>query len=970
MVKSSSRYIIFCILLTNFLCATQLQKVSLQLQWLNQFQFAGYYMAKHKGFYELAGLDVELKPFKNGINVAQEVNENRATYGIGRSSLIIEKSKGANIKLLSAIFQSSPLVVLSTKNSNIRSVKDFRGKKIMTTSDATSTVSIEAMINQNGVDLDDLIKQQHSFDINDLISKKTDLMVAYISNEPFLLKKQGVKPVVFDPKDYGFDFYSDLLFTSDNEIKNHKQRALDFRDASLMGWEYAFEHIDETINLIFEKYNEQKKSKEALLHEAMELKELVYLGIKDIGNIDGAKIKRIYDIYNVMGLIQNKLNLKSFVVDIQKRDMLDLTFKEKRYLNNKKELSVCVKKAWLPYEDMQKGKFIGIGADLLNLYAKKLDLRLKIVSANTQTEILKLLRNKKCDVKPMMGIEQEKKMPYISTYKQIEDNIVLITRIEQPFIDDLGSLKQTVVMAQGFERFIKFIQKEYVHLDIKIVKDIDTALSLVARGEVYGYIGTSLVSAYQIQKKYSTKLKIVNDFKSIALGIGVRDDDPMLLNILNKIMVRSTQKEIKEIFDKWIVTTVEKEQDYTFVWQLIGIFIFILSIVTFFLIRQKQLHLDIEDLNHALEEKVHSTVLDLSRAQKLAKVGSWRFCNRQNELSWSDEAYNIFGIDTSKYTIKTIEDFIQYIHPDDLEMVSSAFDNHIRTKEPYFKIHRIITPANQIKYVEERCESIFNDAGEALVSNGTVQDVTQRVLAQKDIESKNQQLIKQSQLAQMGEMISMIAHQWRQPLSAISARTNNLTMKIIMDQKVDTKLFHKELDYISEYAQHLSETIDDFRGFFKQNKQKELTTLEEIINSTLTIVQISLENKNIKIEKRLNCNITFETYASEIKQVVLNIIKNAEDVLLERKIQNPRIVIETCYNEQTQHKKIIIQDNAGGVPIGITDKIYEPYFSTKKEKDGTGLGMYMSKMIIEDHCDGKLSVINDEMGAVFSIELN
>ena len=242
----------------------------------------------------------------------------------------------------------------------------------------------------------------------------------------------------------------------------------------------------------------------------------------------------------------------------------------------------------------------------------------------------------------------------------------------------------------------------------------------------------------------------------------------------------------------------------------------------------------------------------------------------------------------------------------------------------------------------------------------------------KEVEKNRQQdhqIIQQARLAQMGEMISMIAHQWRQPLNSISLTSSNLKIKCMLDD-MDKDIFEKELNLIEDYSQHLSETIDDFRIFFKENKEKKITTLEEIVNSTLGIVKVSIENKGIKINKLFNCNNKLETYSNEVRQVVLNLIKNAEDVLLDKNIKNANITIETMFNKESQKYILMIKDNAGGIPEDIMDKIFDPYFSTKKEKDGTGLGLYMSKTIIEDHCNGKLTVINDEEGAVFTIEFS
>ncbi len=232
---------------------------------------------------------------------------------------------------------------------------------------------------------------------------------------------------------------------------------------------------------------------------------------------------------------------------------------------------------------------------------------------------------------------------------------------------------------------------------------------------------------------------------------------------------------------------------------------------------------------------------------------------------------------------------------------------------------------------------------------------------------QDQKLFQQSRLAQMGEMISMIAHQWRQPLAAISATTSNLKFKIMLDE-LDPQVLEKEIDLIDKYSQHLSKTIDDFRGFFKENKHKEKVTLEELIENTLDIVEKSLKNKNIRINKLFKCKKKFEVYQNEIIQVILNLIKNAEDALLEKNIKYPVITLKTSCKKNIG--TIIIQDNAGGIPDEILDKIFDPYFSTKMEKDGTGLGLYMSKTIVEQHCEGKIYVKNDKDGAIFTIELN
>ena len=235
-----------------------------------------------------------------------------------------------------------------------------------------------------------------------------------------------------------------------------------------------------------------------------------------------------------------------------------------------------------------------------------------------------------------------------------------------------------------------------------------------------------------------------------------------------------------------------------------------------------------------------------------------------------------------------------------------------------------------------------------------------------DVKEKEKLLHKQARLAQMGEMMSMIAHQWRQPLNAISATSTSINLKAKLG-KLENDYTLEMTDNISEYAQHLSDTIDDFRNFFKPNKEKSETSYSELLESVLKIIETSIFNNGISLIKDLESQDRFVSYPNELKQVILNLFKNAEDALIDKNVQDAFIKVRTY----KKAKKLILElsDNAGGVPEEIIDRVFNPYFSTKKKKDGTGLGLYMSKLIIEEHCNGALSVKNSKEGAVFKITL-
>ncbi|OQX74542.1 MAG: hypothetical protein B6D59_02165 [Campylobacteraceae bacterium 4484_4] len=227
-------------------------------------------------------------------------------------------------------------------------------------------------------------------------------------------------------------------------------------------------------------------------------------------------------------------------------------------------------------------------------------------------------------------------------------------------------------------------------------------------------------------------------------------------------------------------------------------------------------------------------------------------------------------------------------------------------------------------------------------------------------------LIHNSRLAQMGEMMSMIAHQWRQPLSAISATSTGLQVKIELDN-YDQAFFLDALQKIEEYVLHLSHTIDDFANFFKPNKKKEDVEVKDLIEKALFIIHPSLKKHSILVMKEIHCSHKVHTIYNEVVQVLLNLIKNAENALLKKGVLEPKIMIRAY--EKGEHTVIEVEDNAGGIPAENLNRIFEPYFSTKQSEKSTGLGLYMSKFIIEESCGGKLEVENSSEGAKFTITL-
>lgn len=235
-----------------------------------------------------------------------------------------------------------------------------------------------------------------------------------------------------------------------------------------------------------------------------------------------------------------------------------------------------------------------------------------------------------------------------------------------------------------------------------------------------------------------------------------------------------------------------------------------------------------------------------------------------------------------------------------------------------------------------------------------------------DIHKKEELMLSQSRQAAMGDMIGMIAHQWRQPLSVIAMVANNLRASMELSEEIVQADIYKLIDVLSEQTQYLSRTIDDFRTFFKPEKTKEKIVLCRIYEKLQSMMQKILENNQITLTLVNDCNIEFYTYPNELIQVMLNVVNNAKDAIKERKIENARIEIDTSVVNNLL--RISISDNAGGIDKSVIERLGEPYVTTKST-NGTGLGIYMSLMIIEKHFGGTLHWKNINGGSCFTIEL-
>ncbi|MBP9491463.1 ABC transporter substrate-binding protein [Aliarcobacter cibarius] len=856
------KFLLTIIFLTTSLYSSELKKVTLQLAWFDQFQYAGYYIAKEKGFYKELGLDVEIVPFSFDKNIIKDVNDGKIDFAVGRENLILEKQKYPNIVALAAIFQASPLILISKKDSKIEKIEDFANKRIMTTRDDAEEASLKAMLVSRKVDIKTLNFIPHSHNIKDLINSKTDLISAYTSKAPFFLNKYNIKYNTFSPKDYGFDMYSDFLYTNSQLIATDPNVAILFKNASMKGWEYAYSNISEATELILNKYNTQNLTKEELIFEANELKKLSYYETKKLGEISYEKLKRIYDLYNVLGLVEKPIDVSEFI--FKPDNNLIISNIEKNFLNEKEILNLCIVPNYMPYSDVVDGKFIGFVADYMALVENSIKKPIKFVQTKSIAESFTFIKEKKCDILPM-AIKTKERESYLSfTKSYLNLPLVLITKSGEIFTDDLRNLKNKKVSIVDNYAFFNTLKNKYKNIEFVKVKNLDEGFEKVLNDENFAHIDFMQSSWYKIQTDYMSKLQISAKLdESEDISIAVLKENTVLSNILDKAVLSIDKASSTEILNKWVIKDNKKEFNYNLLLQISFVVFIIFSL------------------------GVYRQIL-LNKANKRLKY--------------------LVDLKTKK-----------------LQNVNKRLS---------IRIKRILEKSQQ----------------------------KDRILAQ------------QQKMVSMGQMIENIAHQWRQPLSVISTNASAIKLKKEMNLLKDDELI-KTVEQIVNTSKYLSQTIDDFRYFFRPQKDKEIFSLASCIKKCLDLINENFVQNNIKIIYKLE-DINVLGYETELIQVLINILNNSKDAFVQNNIDKKLIFI--TLKEINKKVHIEIYDNALGVSQIILDKVFEPYFTTKYKSSGTGIGLYMSKEIVTRHMDGDIFMDNYEFiyenekykGAKLSIVLN
>lgn len=562
--------LLMSLLATNVYADKPLEKVSLQLSWKYQFEFAGFIMAKEKGYYRDVGLDVELLEYHENSSIIDDVMKQRINYGVHNANIVIDNGKIVPTVLMATYFQQSPLVFVAAKE--ITHPSQLVGKTIMGSRYELKYSSLALLLKHYYVNTNNSSFREHSFNIDGFANKNVDVMSAYITNELFELKQRDIEYSIIDPVDYGISMSAVNLFTSREEAINHPNRTRDFIIASNKGWAYAISHINETISVLKQQYR-VNKSFEALDYEAEISKKLMLLGFFDIGEISKELSFRAVKQLKYSGLLAETENLGTFVFEdvIKKANLsLSLTEEERRYLVDKKQITMCVDPEWMPFESIEEGKHIGITADVIALFNQKLPIPIVLIPTESWAQSLQKAKQRQCDILSLAAETPDRTSYMNFTSPYIELPIVMATKIDVSFIADISEVKDKPIGVVKGYAIGSELKASIPGINLVEVDSISEGLERVENGEIFGYVDNLMVISDSIQKEFTGELKVSSRLnQGVKLGIGTRNDEPQLHGIFETLVNNLSSTDLQPIYNKWVAPHEQTTISYGVLWKLL-----------------------------------------------------------------------------------------------------------------------------------------------------------------------------------------------------------------------------------------------------------------------------------------------------------------------------------------------------------------------------------------------------------------
>ena len=532
------------------------EKVSLQLQWKHQFEFAGFYAAKEKGYYANAGLEVNIREYKKGKEIIASVLAGKATFGTLYSSSIRARMEGKPVMLLANYFKRSPLAF--AVKPDIYFPGDLKGKKVMGEKHELESANFSQMFQQFNMTVDDFTVVPHAFGIDKFVNNEVDAMTVFLTNEIYDLRQKKVPFNIIDPNNYGVPLYDVTLFTSESLANKRPAMVKAFIDASNKGWEYALANPEEIVDLILAKYNSQNKSREHLLYEAHRTQRMIQPDIYPIGSIDPERIKKIEELFASEGVAKSIVPPENFIFGLSNPEKINLTSAEQAFLKRKPSIKVVKSFHQPPFTVYEGSSVTGYLYDLLTEVIRIAGFKTQYIEGGgTYDGMVEAVAQGAADLLPNMNSTRQLADSVAKTVPVVTTPNVLVAKIGAPQIRETFELfGKKVAVVKGYaqdQHLDRFPQIHKVH-----VASNDEGFKAVRMDKAEYFLNNLANAAYILEETFATDLQIsgeltYTDFPPLSLSFAIHQKHPELPTIINKALAAVPLETRSRLRRKWLI---------------------------------------------------------------------------------------------------------------------------------------------------------------------------------------------------------------------------------------------------------------------------------------------------------------------------------------------------------------------------------------------------------------------------------
>ncbi len=962
--------------------ADELTQVTLQLMWKHQFEFAGFYAAIEQGYYQEYGLDVKIREYEQEMDLVDEVTSARANYGISDASLIVDRANGAPVVLLANIFQHSPIVLLSLATNKIYSPAQMIGKSMMLSKHEIANASIIAMLNTESVSLEQIKVSEHTFNLDDFINGKVDIISAYATNQPGVLKERQVQFNIIDPINYGIDFYGDNIFTSELELKQHPKRVANFIEASLRGWRYALDHPDEIIDLILNKYSKQK-SRAALVFEAKKLERFILPEYIEIGAINLDRMNRILDVYKQLKKVPKAFVLEGFIYQVSAatNSSLILSREEENWIQQHPQIEMGVDPAWAPFEFInEQDEYSGMAADYIDLIAEITGLDFVVQNHPNWQSVMQSARRGQIDLLPAVMPSKQRRDFLDFTESYINYPMVIVTSKDSPFLSSFKDLEnKQVVVVKGYVTD-DILRTNHPEISLKSAINLQDALKMVSSGNADALVGNLGAVSFTLSQFGISNLRISGTTPyEFSLAFAVPKKNKTLLSIIQKALKHISEEQKRKIRDKWISVQYSQAPFYKKIIQITSALVIFILIILFWnrkLAREVKARKVVEDALRFRENQFRNLVENTS-------IVAWEVDLKTFQFTYvSPHAEVMLGYPVDDWYQKNF--WVDHIVATDREPSSTFCMGKVKQGLDHTFEYRMTKADGDIIWIRDIVTVNKDIKGISLFLSGVLIDISEGkkyeiALEKAKLDAEQANNIK-------SEFIATMSHELRTPLNGVLGIT-----QILQESQLNQEQ-QKHVNILMRSGTALLGIINDVLDLSKlEAEQVKLEShnfnLVRLIREALDLFISDSRNKNLNLilDYPADLQRNFMGDPLRFRQILINLLGNAVKFT-----DKGGVRIEVTGQSLSEHKTeltICVIDTGIGIDSAKLADLFVPFVqadqSTTRKFGGTGLGLSICKKLIQlmhgeigvESESGKgttfwikISLLNSEVGLIIENE--